>query len=88
VECLWNVLSKDYKNRNKKKDAWQEMSFHIGVDVVEKKMKSLLAQYWRERKKGADAKKSGSGADGNGLLIKGSQFVTESTSQEKPKNRK
>jgi hypothetical protein len=64
-ECLWNVISKDYKNQNKKKDAWQEISFHIEVDVniVEKKIKSLLAQYRRERRKVADAKKSGSGAD-------------------------
>jgi hypothetical protein len=43
------VISKDYKNQNKKKDAWQEISFHIGVDVdiIEKKVKSLLAQYRR-----------------------------------------
>jgi hypothetical protein len=63
-ECLWNVISKDYKNQNKKKDTWQEISFNIGVDVdiVEKKMKSLLAQYRRERRKVADAKKSGSAA--------------------------
>jgi hypothetical protein len=46
-------------------------SFHIGVDVdiVEKKIKSLLAQYRRERRKVA------------GLLIKSSHFCTESTSQ-------
>jgi hypothetical protein len=64
-ECLWNVISKDYKNQNNKKDAWQYISFHIGVDVdiIEKKVKSLLAQYRRERRKVADAKKSGSGAE-------------------------
>jgi hypothetical protein len=64
-EFLWNVISKDYYNQNKKKDVWQEISFHMGVDVdiIEKKVKSLLAQYRRERRKVADAKKSGSGAD-------------------------
>jgi hypothetical protein len=64
-ECLWNVMSKDYKNQYKKKDAWQEISFPTGddVDIIEKKVKSLLAQYRRERRKVADAKKSGSGAD-------------------------
>jgi hypothetical protein len=64
-QCSWNVISKDYKVKNKKKDAWQEISFHIGVDVdvVEKKMKSLLAQYRRERRKVSNAKKSGSDAD-------------------------
>jgi hypothetical protein len=46
-------MSVDYKNHNKMKDSWQEISFHIGVDVdvVEEKTKSLLAQYRRERKK-------------------------------------
>jgi hypothetical protein len=64
-ECLWNIMSKDYKNQNKKKEAWQEISFPTGVDVgsSEKKTKSLLAQYRRERRKVADAKKSGSDAD-------------------------
>jgi hypothetical protein len=39
--------------------------FHIGVDVniIEKKMKSLLAQYRHERRKVANAKKSRSGAE-------------------------
>jgi hypothetical protein len=63
--CLWNVISKNYKNQNKKKDAWQEISFHMGADVgiIENKVKSLLAQYRRERRKVTDAKKSGSGAE-------------------------
>jgi hypothetical protein len=33
------------------------------VDITEKKVKSLLAQYRRERRKVADAKKSGRGAE-------------------------
>jgi hypothetical protein len=55
VECH----DKKYKNESKKKDAWQEISFHVGtyVGIVEKKMKSLLAQYRRERRRVADVKK-------------------------------
>jgi hypothetical protein len=62
MEC---IVSKDYKNQNKKKYAWQEISFHmeVDVDIIEKKLKSLLAQYRRERRKVTDAKKSGSGAE-------------------------
>jgi hypothetical protein len=43
-ECLWNFMSKDYKNQNKKKDGWQVISSHIeiDVDIVEKKIKSGL----------------------------------------------
>jgi hypothetical protein len=91
-ECLWNVTSKDYKNQNKKKAAWQEVSFHIGTDVdfVEKRIKSLRDQ--RERRKAADAKKSGCVADDmeflNDLLVKGSHFFMESTSQGKQENRR
>jgi hypothetical protein len=64
-ECLWNVISKDYKNQNKKKDAWKEISFHMGIDVdiVEKKTKYLLAHSQHERRKVADTKKCGIGAD-------------------------
>jgi hypothetical protein len=42
-ECLWKVLSKD-QNQNKKKDAWQGVSFHTGIDVgiVGKKIKSFI----------------------------------------------
>jgi hypothetical protein len=57
--------TKRSKNQNKKKDAWKEIYSHIGVDVdiVKKKMKSLLAQYRRVRRRVSDAKKSGSVAD-------------------------
>jgi hypothetical protein len=91
-ECLWNVMSKDYKNQNKKL-ARQEISFHIGtdVDIVEKKMKSLLAQYRREKEKKLTPRRRSDADDikvPNGLLIKGSYFFMESTSQEKQENRK
>jgi histidinol phosphatase-like PHP family hydrolase len=38
---LTSPMLKDYTNKNKKKDAWQEISFHIGIDVdiVEKKLR-------------------------------------------------
>lgn len=47
-----------------KEGVWQEISFHIGVDVdiVEKLMKSRLPQHWRQGIRVVDAKRSGSGA--------------------------
>jgi hypothetical protein len=64
-ECLWNVLSNDYKIKIRSKMHGKNISFHIviHVDIVEKKVKSLLAVYRCERRKEADAKNSGSGAD-------------------------
>jgi hypothetical protein len=51
-------MSRYYKNQNKKKSALKGISFNIGIDVdiVEKKMKYLLAQYRRERRKTKDSK--------------------------------
>ncbi|XP_053978114.1 uncharacterized protein LOC128876038 [Hylaeus volcanicus] len=62
-ECLWNVALREYRNIAKKKDAWEEISEHFSTNLkeVEKKMKSLLAAYRRERKKILDSKRSGSG---------------------------
>jgi hypothetical protein len=50
------VTSKVYKHQNKKKYGRQDISFHVGidVDVVEKRSKSLTAQYRRERRKVAN----------------------------------
>jgi hypothetical protein len=64
-KCPWNIMTKDYKNQNNRKDAWQEISFHVGIDadIVEKRMRSLPAQYRCNRRKVAENKKSGSGAD-------------------------
>jgi hypothetical protein len=39
-------ISKDYKNQNKKKDAWQEIYFYLGIeaDIIENEMKSLITE--------------------------------------------
>lgn len=52
-------MSKYHKNQNKKK----YLSIEIVVDIVERKVKSLLTSYRRERRKVADANKSEIGAD-------------------------
>lgn len=59
-ELLWNTISDDYKDRNKKHDAWMEIASEFNVDkkVIEKKIRSLVGQFNRESKF-----KSGAGAD-------------------------
>lgn len=63
-ECLWLPSDKKYKCRNSKEDAWEEIGKVIEADVAEikRKMKNLIAQFYRERKKRAAMKKSGAGA--------------------------
>lgn len=51
----------DFKNRNKKHDAWTELGAELKTNSseVEKKMRMLIGQFQRELKKG----RSGDGAD-------------------------
>lgn len=60
---LWDAKVADYKNRNKKHDAWNDIALAMKVErsEVEKKMRCLIGQYQRNNKKG----KSGAGADGD-----------------------
>ncbi|CAG4936495.1 unnamed protein product [Parnassius apollo] len=59
-EVLWNTISEDYKNGNKKHDAWMEIASEFNLDkkVIEKKIRSLVGQFNRECKS-----KSGAIAD-------------------------
>lgn len=59
---LWDSKHFEYKMRNKKQDAWNEIALEMQLDrnEVEKKMRCLIGQYQRNCKK---SKKSGSGAD-------------------------
>lgn len=73
---LWDSSHSDYKNKNKKHDATQELaqSFNCDSTEVMRKWKIILAQYRREKKKIADSKSSGSGIldiyiSRNGLLM-------------------
>lgn len=60
-EVLWNTKLLDFKNRNKKHDAWTAIAkyFQTDKDEVEKKMRSVIGQFQREQRK----PKSGAGAD-------------------------
>lgn len=60
---LWDSSHSDYKNKNKKHDATQELAQNFNCDSTEvmRKWKIILAQYRREKKKIADSKSSGSG---------------------------
>lgn len=64
-EVLWNVKLTDYRNKNKKNDAWERLATEMKCSRVEieKKMKTLLAQFRRERQKAEKMKKSGTGTD-------------------------
>lgn len=58
---LWDPTFMDFKNRNKKHDAWTELGAELKTNAseVEKKMRMLIGQFQRELKKG----RSGDGAD-------------------------
>lgn len=58
---LWNPSDENYKNKNKKKDAWKEISDIIGIHELElqRKIKNLTAQFFREKKRIKEEHKSG-----------------------------
>ncbi|KAK4884642.1 hypothetical protein RN001_000913 [Aquatica leii] len=64
AKCLWNPRDGIYKDRYRKQDIWVEISnaMGAGVDEVKRKIKNLVAQYYREKKKYRAYKKSGAGA--------------------------
>lgn len=50
---LWDASLEDYKDRNKKHDAWLAIAQSLNMDkaAVERKVKSLLTQFRRELNK-------------------------------------
>lgn len=62
---LWNCRLSEYKDRNKRHDAFVEIADNFKTDKaeVEKKIKSLLTIFAREVKKVKDSQKSGAGSD-------------------------
>lgn len=59
--CLWEVRCVDYKNRNKKVDAYEMHAnkYKISVSDIEKKIQMLKNQFRREHKKLLDSERSG-----------------------------
>ncbi|XP_046965476.1 uncharacterized protein LOC124533925 [Vanessa cardui] len=59
---LWDSSDVHYKNKNKKKDAWKSISDIMGLHELEiqRKIKNLTAQFFREKKKLKEDNKSGS----------------------------
>ncbi|XP_049880179.1 uncharacterized protein LOC126376673 [Pectinophora gossypiella] len=64
-ELLWNPKHLDHKCRPKRFDALNEMANELNTNVteIERKIKNLTSQYYRERKKTIESKKSGTSAD-------------------------
>ena len=52
-QILWDQTQPEYKNKFKKNDAWCEISKILNTEKleVEKKMKNLISQFYRECKK-------------------------------------
>lgn len=67
-KLLWDPLQDDFKNRNKRHDAWAELDKQLAVETgeSEKKIRKLLSQFNRECKK---ILKSGKGAGESGKWV-------------------
>lgn len=62
---LWDASHKDYKDKNKKNDAWADIAAELNVPQkeVENKMHIIRSQFSREKKKLKSSKQTGSGAE-------------------------
>jgi hypothetical protein len=60
---LWDPLNKKHYDKNVKQDAWNDISFNMGipVDVIKKKMTSLTGSYRREKSRHNSSLTTGSG---------------------------
>ncbi|KAF5271925.1 hypothetical protein FQA39_LY07942 [Lamprigera yunnana] len=81
---LWDCRLKEYKDRNKKQDALQEIADTFGVDkqVVERKIKNVVCHFLREIKRERDSSKSGAGNSdvfNNMLFLKDRNTPKETT---------
>lgn len=59
-ECLWNPSDKRFNCRRSKDIAWRNIAEILEIDVLEvkRKMKNVIGQYFREKKKYDSLKKS------------------------------
>lgn len=67
-ECLWNISSGNYRNRNMRKAAEEEIVSKLqiegfGISEFKQKIKNLRTTYHQEIQKIARSKKSGSGTE-------------------------
>lgn len=69
-ECLWKIKSKDYHNREKKEEAYNNLLIfvkkfdeHATRDVVQKKINNLRCTYRKQHKRIKRSQKSGAGVD-------------------------
>ncbi|XP_064091706.1 uncharacterized protein LOC135205269 isoform X3 [Macrobrachium nipponense] len=73
---LWDPWDEEFKNRAKKTDAWKAISECMQKEriEVEKKMKNLISQFYREVKKMREKKVT----QGYGIIYNSSWFAFES----------
>lgn len=62
---LWDSSDSQHKLKNQRHDSLTEIAVSFGVDKneIERKWKNLTSHFWREKKKEAETKRTGSGAD-------------------------
>jgi hypothetical protein len=62
---LWDTSNRDYKNKVKKNDAWEDIANALKLPrkQVEAKVHNLRSQFLRETKKISSSKTTGSGQD-------------------------
>ena len=65
-ECLWNVRSVLYKDRQRKQDAWSHLASELNIPVSEAqaKMRNMKVQWNSEKKKVDKSMRSGAGSSG------------------------
>jgi hypothetical protein len=83
---LWDCRLKEYKDRKKRHDALMQIavSFGVGEEEVERKLKNLICHFSRETKKERDSTKRGAGSD---AVYKSKWFCYDSMLFLKDRNR-
>lgn len=64
-DLLWDTSHRDYRNKIKKNDAWEDIAKALKLPrkEIETKVHTLRSQFVRERKKVKSSKTTGSGRD-------------------------
>jgi len=65
-ECLWNIISDNYKNRERREEAYESMRSALNlpglsVDDIKTKIKTVRTNYKSELNKIINSEKSGAG---------------------------
>ncbi|XP_056644511.1 uncharacterized protein LOC130450245 [Diorhabda sublineata] len=64
-DCLWDVKCKEYRDINKRNNAYEAMAdiINITIEQVKKKLNNIRSTYLQEKKKVDISKSTGSGTE-------------------------